>query len=88
MNESFIQRQIIVKLESWGWMVVKLIQTNTNGIPDLMAMKNGKVVFIEVKREGEEPAPLQKHRLNQINDKGIIAFWVDAVDQVNFLKTY
>jgi len=88
MKESYIQRQIIVKLESWGWMVVKLIQTNTNGIPDLMAIRDGKCVFIEVKREGEEPEPLQKHRLNQINDKGILGFWVDAVDQVNFLKTY
>lgn len=88
MKESAIQSMIIKQLDSWGWMVVKLIQTNTNGIPDLMAMRNGKVVFIEVKRKGEEPEPLQKHRLNQINEKGIMAFWVDAVDQVNFLKTY
>ena len=88
MKESAIQSMIIKQLDSWGWMVVKLIQTNTNGIPDLMAMRNGKVVFIEVKRKGEEPEPLQKHRLNQINEKGILAFWVDAVDQVNFLKTY
>ena len=88
MKESYIQSQIIVKLESWGWMVVKLIQTNTNGIPDLMAMKDGKTVFIEVKREGEQPAPLQKHRLNQINAKGILAFWADKADDINFLKTY
>jgi Holliday junction resolvase len=88
MKESFIQRQIIVKLESWGWMVVKLIQTNTNGIPDLMAIRNGKTVFIEVKRDGEQPAPLQKHRLNQINDKGILAFWADNAEDINFLKTY
>lgn len=88
MKESFIQRQIIVKLESWGWMVVKLIQTNTNGIPDLMAIRSGKTVFIEVKREGEQPAPLQKHRLNQINAKGILAFWADSTDDINFLKTY
>lgn len=88
MKESYIQSQIIVKLESWGWMVVKLIQTNTNGIPDLMAMKDGKTVFIEVKREGEQPAPLQKHRLNQINAKGILAFWADKTEDVNFLKTY
>jgi len=88
MKESFIQGQIIVKLESWGWMVVKLIQTNTNGIPDLMAIRSGKTVFIEVKREGEQPAPLQKHRLNQINDKGILAFWADKAEDINFLKTY
>lgn len=88
MKESFIQLQIIVKLESWGWMVVKLIQTNKNGIPDLMAIRDGKTVFIEVKREGEEPAPLQKHRLNQINDKGILAFWADKTEDINFLKTY
>lgn len=88
MKESYIQSQIIVKLESWGWMVVKLIQTNTNGIPDLMAMKDGKTIFIEVKREGEQPAPLQKHRLNQINLHGILAFWVNNAEDINFLKTF
>jgi Holliday junction resolvase len=88
MKESIVQSKIIDQLESWGWYVVKLIQTNTNGIPDLMAMRNGKVVMIEVKRQGEFPAPLQKFRMNQINEKGILAFWVDNVTEIEFLKNY
>jgi len=32
-----------------GWTVVKLIQTNHNGMPDLMCLKQGKTFFIEVK---------------------------------------
>lgn len=88
MKESEIQSKIIKQLQAWDWLVVKLIQTNTNGIPDLMCMRNGKTVFIEVKREGEQPAPLQKHRLNQINAKGIFAFWTDKIEDINFLKKW
>jgi Holliday junction resolvase len=88
MKESIVQSKIISQLEAWGWYVVKLIQTNTNGIPDLMAMRNGKVVFIEVKRQGEYPGALQKHRMNEINAKGVMAFWVDNVTEIEFLKTH
>ncbi|OAV65752.1 hypothetical protein Barb6_02775 [Bacteroidales bacterium Barb6] len=48
--ESDIQRRIIQRLEAEGWYVVKLILTNRPGIPDLMALKNGKAFFVEVKR--------------------------------------
>ena len=88
MKESYLQSKIISQLQEWGWMVIKLIQTNKNGIPDLLAIRNGKAVFIEVKRPGYEPAPLQKYRLNEINEKGVMAFWVDNIDDINFLKKW
>ena len=33
--EKDIQAKIIAKMEAHGWYVVKLIQTNKNGIPDI-----------------------------------------------------
>jgi Holliday junction resolvase len=41
MRESIIQAGVKKYLEKEGWMVIKLIQTSVNGIPDLMASKNG-----------------------------------------------
>ncbi|MBO9592762.1 MAG: VRR-NUC domain-containing protein [Niabella sp.] len=68
--ESVIQSATISELESMGWYVVKLIQTNTNGIPDLMCLKAGKAFFIEVKRIGEKPTALQKYRHDQLRKIG------------------
>ena len=49
MLESNIQSSIKKKLQSDGWIVVKLIKTSMNGIPDLMCLKEGEVKFLEVK---------------------------------------
>ena len=38
MREQAIQSKLIKKLESEGYYVIKLIKTNKNGIPDLIAI--------------------------------------------------
>ena len=68
--ESKIQSRIIKRLEAEGYYVVKLILTNKPGIPDLLCLKNGKVLFIEVKRPEEKPRPLQEYRMNELRNLG------------------
>ena len=68
--ESSIQAQIIKRLEAQGYYVVKLILTSKNGIPDLLCLKDGKAFFIEVKRPGERPRPLQEYRINELRSNG------------------
>lgn len=49
-----------------------------NGIPDLMAMKEGKTMFIEVKQEKGVLSELQKLRIEQIRKNGFEVFiWTD-----------
>lgn len=72
--ESKIQAAIKAKFERSGWIVVKLIQTNCNGIPDLMCLKNGKTVFIEVKQPGKEPTELQKYRHSELIKQGFTVY--------------
>jgi Holliday junction resolvase len=71
MKEAKIQCKIIASLEATGWLVVKIIQTNKNGWPDLMAFKDGKAVCIEVKSPGKKPTPLQLMRHADLAIKGI-----------------
>ncbi|OAV64326.1 VRR-NUC domain protein [Bacteroidales bacterium Barb4] len=68
--ESEIQRRIIQRLEAEGWYVVKLILTNRPGIPDLMALKNGKAFFVEVKRPGQRARELQEYRMKELRSRG------------------
>jgi Holliday junction resolvase len=85
MRESIIQSQIKKHLEANGWMVIKLIQTSVNGIPDLMALKNGRTVFIEVKQPGKKPNDLQQYRIEKLHKAGFEAFYTTSVaDVVNF----
>jgi Holliday junction resolvase len=72
--ESKIQTNIKHRFEKAGWLVVKLIQTNCNGIPDLMCLKNGKTIFIEVKQPGREQTELQKFRHTQLIQAGFQVF--------------
>lgn len=74
--ESKIQHNFIKKLQDEGWLPVKLTLTNLPGMPDIMALKDGKVKFYEIKRPGEKPRPLQKYRIKQLRDLG---FEVDVI---------
>lgn len=70
MLEKQIQSRIIKDLERQGWYVVKLITTTKAGIPDLMALKNGRTVFIEVKRPGGKLSPIQQFRHEELRSNG------------------
>jgi Holliday junction resolvase len=72
--ESKIQTNIKARFERAGWIVVKLIQTNCNGIPDLMCLKNGQTVFVEVKQPGRGPTDLQRFRHTQLIQSGFQVF--------------
>ena len=80
--ESCVQREIIRYLEGCSWYVVKLIQTNKNGIPDLMAVREGKCIFVEVKREKQTAKPLQNYRMNELKQHGTTAFVAHSVEDV------
>jgi len=68
------QLEIILEWESKGYTVVKTIRLNKSGYPDIMAMKNGKTVWIEVKEAKDTLKPLQKHRIDQLRADGFEAF--------------
>jgi len=72
--ESKVQAKKINQLEKDGWYVIKLIQTNKNGIPDLLCLHREKgVKFIEVKDINGRLSELQKYRHEEIFEKtGII----------------
>ena len=70
MKESTIQSKIAKRLKENGWLVTKLIQTSMNGIPDLMAIRKGNVIFLEVKKPGEDASELQKYVIDNINKAG------------------
>lgn len=85
MRESQVQKKIKERLERNGFFVTKLIQTSTNGIPDIMAIKRGNVVFLEVKAEGGKLSELQEFRIEQLKSVGVFAKVVYGVEDIDVL---
>ena len=65
--ESKEQTKIKKYLEKDGWIVVKTIQLSESGYPDLFAFKQGRTLFVEVKREkGGRLSEIQKYRIEKL----------------------
>ena len=71
---SNFQSKVKKQYEKEGYKVVKLIKLSENGYPDLMAMKEGKAVFIEIKEDGDTLKPLQEMRIDELKANGFEAF--------------
>tara|TARA_B110000444_G_C18567772_1_gene467896 strand:- start:37 stop:276 length:240 start_codon:yes stop_codon:yes gene_type:complete len=71
MTEQQIQAKRIKQLESEGYYVLKLVKTNKNGIPDILAIPpNSNVIFSEVKTLKGKVSELQKYRLKELEKYG------------------
>ena len=61
----------IKQLEAEGYYVIKLVKTNKNGIPDLIAIPpNCNVLFSEIKTPRGRVSKLQEYRLKELKEHG------------------
>ena len=71
MTEQKAQTKKIKELEEKGYYVIKLVKTNKNGIPDLIALHPEQgCLFVEVKAHNGKLSPLQKYRVQELEKKG------------------
>ena len=84
MTEQQIQKKRIDQLEAEGYYVLKLISTNKNGIPDLVALHPEKgVLFSEVKRpKVGRVSELQKFRIKELLKNGFKVEIYDGASHV------
>jgi Holliday junction resolvase len=73
MKEQQIQKKRIDQLEKEGYYVLKLIKTNKNGIPDVLAIPpNTPVIFSEIKTPKGKLSKIQEYRLRELDKLGFI----------------
>ncbi len=71
MKEQQIQKKRIDQLEKEGYYVLKLIKTNKNGIPDVLAIPpNTPVIFSEIKTPNGRLSKIQEYRLRELDKMG------------------
>ena len=76
-EEQKLQSKIISDLDKRGWIVVKTITLSKAGFPDVFAFKNGKAMFFEVKAKKGVRSQLQQYRIEQLQQQGFIAEFID-----------
>jgi hypothetical protein len=82
--ESSITRSIQKHAESAGWWALKVHggPFQTAGIPDLLLVKHGRAVFLEVKQPGKKATAIQERRIKEIQEiGGAVAGVVTSLDE-------
>lgn len=69
-HEGPVQAALIKGLESAGWWVQKVVGQSRSGLPDVVAAKNGRVIWIEVKRDGGKLRPSQQREIPLMQEAG------------------
>lgn len=83
MLESQIQRRVLNYLATFrDSMAIKIIRTNTNGTPDVVFMWKGKCIWIELKRPGQKPRPLQQAVARRITRAGCSVYTATSIKDV------
>jgi hypothetical protein len=67
--EAKTQSRIITDLKKRGYIPMKLVKTNLNGIPDIIVLLgSGNHLWIEVKAKTGRLSEIQKYRIRELEE--------------------
>lgn len=85
-KESSIEGYLQSRVKAMGGKCLKFTSPSNAGVPDRLCLfPFGVTAFIELKRLGETPKPLQAKFLRDAEKLGHIAGWADSCEAVDRL---
>ena len=83
MREKTLERKLAKAVKAMGGIAPKFVSPGFAGMPDrLVLLPAGKCGFVEVKRRGEKPRPLQEARHGMLRRLGFTVYVLDDVGQI------
>lgn len=82
MLERQIRNKINKHLKSEHWFVMPLSDKWAKGYPDLICIKDGRVIFLEIKQPDGRIDQLQMYFCGALWENGVEAYIVDSLDKV------
>ncbi len=70
---SKFQAKVKKHLQQSGYTVLNVVRLSDSGYPDLIGLKGGVTIFVEVKENKDTLKPLQKHRIDNLISIGFKA---------------
>lgn len=64
-----------------GWWEGKFICPGQTGVPDRIFIRRGRVIFIELKKDGEKPTRKQLSKHAEMRKYGAEVFWTDNLEE-------
>ena len=83
MREKKIEQKLVQAVKASGGICPKLVCPGFDGMPDrLVLLPMGRIAFVEVKRYGEKPRPLQEARHGMLRRLGFPVYVLDDAAQI------
>ncbi|WP_125606754.1 VRR-NUC domain-containing protein [Lapidilactobacillus bayanensis] len=71
--EAYLKRKVTAR----GGLCMKFVSPGLSGVPDRIVVLDGQIVFVEMKKPGGRPRPLQVRIITLLRNQGC---WVEVVD--------
>lgn len=83
MREKTLERKLVQAVKAMGGIAPKFTSPGFDGVPDrLVLLPLGRIAFVEVKRYGEKPRPLQEARHGMLRRLGFAVYVLDDEGQI------
>jgi hypothetical protein len=83
MREKIIEQKLVQAVKAVGGICPKLVCPGFDGMPDrLVLLPMGRSAFVEVKRYGQKPRPLQEARHGMLRRLGFQVYVLDDAAQI------
>ncbi len=84
MREKVLERKLVEAVKVMGGIALKFISPGFDGMPDrLVLLPLGRIAFVEVKRHGEKPRPLQEARHGMLRRLGFEVHVLDDGSRIS-----
>lgn len=89
MREAAVERMLVRYAKDNGLLTLKLNGPGDRGKPDRWFGYEGRSLFLEIKRPGQKPEPLQYWWNDRLQERGFTAGWCDnVVDGIGILRKF
>lgn len=88
--ERTIVAKVLAQCRALGFWAMKIHGNayTMAGVPDVLAVKDGRAVWMECKRPGEQPTRIQSHRMRELAEAGCkVAVVTSASEARGFLES-
>ena len=83
MRERDVEQALIRAVRKEGGLCLKFVSPGWDGAPDRMCLfLGGKMSFVEVKRPGGKPRPLQVRRHEELRKLGFPVYVIDRKEMI------
>jgi hypothetical protein len=80
-RERDIEADVVRWAKANGWYARKFKSPGHRGVPDRLFIKDGRVVFIELKATYQKPRRDQEIEMKAIREAGVECYWTDDADE-------